>query len=200
MPNRFATACLLAVGALLVPVAAHAQAASTPALSREESEAQSMGLEMAIACNPRRQGEVQGSESTIRRASDALSGTAILSRTAEGTFLSLEQYDDALEGHCLVFGWFGGDLAPGRYAIAQLSYRAMEDEVTTGERSFYTWGAVRSATDNSMFMGRTGSVEISAIEGGTITGSFELTGFLVEGSTRTGEVTWAGSFRAVEMD
>lgn len=159
-----------------------------------------MGLEMAIACNPRRQGGVQGSESTIRRASDALAGTAILNRTAEGTFLSLERYDEALDGHCLVFGWFGGDLAPGRYGIAQLSYRAMEDELTSGERFFYTWGAVRSGGEDSMLIGRTGTVEISAIESGRITGTFELAGFLVEGSTRTGEVTWAGSFNAVEME
>lgn len=45
--------------------------------------------------------------STIRRADDALTGTANLSRGAEGRFLSLEQYDEAREGHGLVLGWFG---------------------------------------------------------------------------------------------
>jgi hypothetical protein len=161
-------------------------------------EAQQMGLQMAIACNPRRQGEIQGSESTVRRASDALAGTAVYSRTAEGTFLSLEQYDEALEGHCIVFGWFGGAYAIGRHAISRLSMRAMEEEQASGERSFYSWGAVRSTTENSMLMVESGSVEILTIEPGRVTGTFELRGALVEGTARAGEVTWSGSFSAVE--
>ncbi|MEQ1857805.1 MAG: hypothetical protein ABL963_15225 [Longimicrobiales bacterium] len=186
-----------AVLGLMAPRAAHAQAPTAPALTREEAEAQSMGLEMAFACNPRRQGETVGSESTIRRAADALAGTAILSRTAEGTFLSLEQYDDALEGHCLVFGWFGGDLATGRYPITQLSMSAMEEEQTSGVRSFYVWGAVRSTAENAMVMGQSGAIEILGVDAATVTGSFELAGFLVADNARTGDATWSGSFSAV---
>jgi hypothetical protein len=184
----------------LAPTGGQLSAQAGAPMTREETEAQSMGLQMAFACNPRRQGEVQGSGSTVRRATDALSGTAILSRTAEGTFLSLEQYDDALEGHCLVFGWFGGDLALGRYPIKQLSYRAMEDELASGERSFYTWGAVRTSGESTMLMTRSGTVQIIAIEGGRVRGTFELAGTLVEGSAHAGEVSWAGSFDAVEME
>ncbi|MBM4185162.1 MAG: hypothetical protein FJ207_13260 [Gemmatimonadetes bacterium] len=198
MTIRVALPLALAALVLLLPVRAYAQ--SGTALTREELEAQSMGLEMAIACNPRRQGEVQGSESTIRRQADALAGTAILSRSAEGTFLSLEQYDDALEGHCLVFGWFGGDLATGRYPIIQLSYRAMEEEQSSGERSFYAWGAVRASQENSMIMALSGTLEVLSVEASAISGTFELAGFLVEGSARTGDVRWAGSFSAVVVE
>ncbi len=157
-----------------------------------------MGLQMAVACNPRRQGETVGSESTIRRANDALTGTAILSRGAEGTFLSLEQYDEALEGHCLVFGWFGGDLAPGLYRVARLSMQAMEEEQASGDRSFYSWGAVRSSGENSMLLAESGTLEISSVEQGRVTGRFELRGFLVEGGARGDGITWAGTFNAVE--
>jgi hypothetical protein len=180
----------------VLPLGARAQTGE--ALTPADTEAQQMGLQMAIACNPRRQGELQGSESTVRRASDALPGTAVFSRTAEGTFLSLEQYDEAFEGHCLVFGWFGGAYALGRHPISRLSMRAMEEEQASGVRSFYTWGAVRSTAENVMLMVDSGSVEILTIEQGRIIGTFELTGALVDGNTRAGEVTWSGSFSAVE--
>jgi hypothetical protein len=189
--SRYAFA-LAVLGAL--PVALGAQTALTPA----DTEAQQMGLQMAIACNPRRQGELQGSESTIRRTSDALAGTAVYSRTAEGTLLSLEQYDESLEGHCLVFGWFGGAYAIGRHPVDQLSMRAMEEEQASGERSFYSWGAVRSTAENATLLVESGTVEILTVEPGRVTGTFELTGALVEGNSRTVAVTWSGSFSAVE--
>ncbi len=181
-----------------MPAAAHAQAApAAPTLTSEEREAQQMGLEMAVACNPRRQGLTEGSQSTIRRGSDALSGTAILSRSAEGTFLSLEQYDEALEGHCLVFGWFGGDLSPGSYRISQLAYRTMEEELASGSRSFFSWGAVRARDENSILVTASGALEILTVESGRVTGSFELTGFVIDDGVRI-DVVWAGSFSAVE--
>lgn len=190
---------ILVVGVTMaLPMSLRAQALTGPGLSPADTEAQSMGLQMAIACNPRRQGELQGSESTVRRASDALAGTAVYSRTAEGTFLSLEQYDESLEGHCLVFGWFGGAYAVGRHPISRLSMRAMEEEQASGERSFYGWGAVRSTAENLVLMVESGSVEILTVEQGRITGTFELMGALVEGNARAGEVTWSGSFNAVE--
>lgn len=156
-----------------------------------------MGLELAVACNPRRQGLTEGSQSTIRRESDALAGTAILNRSAEGTFLSLEEYDEALEGHCLVFGWFGGDLAPGSYRISRLAYRTMEEDLASGSRSFFSWGAVRAREENSMLVAESGTLEIMTVEQGRITGSFELTGFVIDDGART-DVVWAGSFSAVE--
>jgi hypothetical protein len=193
---RLAAPALAAV--LMLPMPAYSQAGPALALTPQDNEAQEMGLEMAVACNPRRQGEVVGSESTIRRASDALAGTAIFSRSAEGTFLSLEQYDEALEGHCLVFGWFGGDLVPGRYRVTRLSMRAMEEEQASGDRSFYSWGAVRASDENSMLLAESGTLEILSVEPGQITGSFELSGFLVDGNARGDGVAWSGSFSAVE--
>jgi hypothetical protein len=200
MPTRalsqFLTGLALA-GAMLTPTATHAQGAPGPTLTPEEREANDMGVEMAIACNPRRQGLTEGSQSTIRRGLEALRGTAIVSRGAEGTFLSLEEYDEALEGHCLVFGWFGGDLAPGSYRISRLAYRTMEEELASGDRSFFTWGLVRASGENSMLVAGSGTLEILTVEPGRITGTFELTGFAVDGATRT-DVSWAGSFSAVE--
>jgi len=155
-------------------------------------------MALAVGCNPRRQGELVGSESTIRRATDALAGTAVYSRSAEGTLLSLENYDESLEGHCLVFGWFGGDYATGRHAIAQLSMRAMEEEQASGVRAFYAWGAVRSAAEQSTLMVQSGHIDVVSVEAGRVTGTFELTGYLVVGNERTGDATWSGSFSAVE--
>ncbi len=188
---------LALAAALLTPATAHAQDPAGPALTPEEREANEMGTAMAIACNPRRQGLTEGSQSTIRRGPEALRGTAIVSRSAEGTFLSLEEYDEALEGHCLVFGWFGGDLAPGSYRISRLAYRTMEEELASGDRSFFTWGLVRARGENSMLVAGSGTLEIQTVEPGRITGTFELTGFVVDGAVRT-DVSWAGSFSAVE--
>ena len=185
------------LASMLMPTTAFAQSDAGPTLTPEEREAQQMGLEMAIACNPRRQGLTEGSQSTIRRGPEALRGTAISSRSAQGTFLSLEEYDDALEGHCLVFGWFGGDLAPGRYRISRLAYRAMEEELASGDRSFFSWGAVRAREENSILVAESGELSILTVEPGRITGTFELTGFVVDGAART-DVVWAGSFSAVE--
>ena len=182
---------------MLIPAAARAQDAAVPPLTPEEREANNMGVEMAIACNPRRQGLTQGSQSTIRRESDALAGTAILSRSAQGTFLSLEEYDDALEGHCVVFAWFGGDLAPGTYRISRLAYSTMEEEVASGDRSFFSWGLVRARGENSMLVAASGTLEIATVEAGRMTGSFELAGFVVDGAVRR-DVVWEGSFTAVE--
>jgi hypothetical protein len=97
-----------------------------------------------------------------------------------------------------VFGWFGGELAPGRYAIGQLSMRAMEEEQASGQRAFYTWGAVRSTTENAMVLTSSGMLEILTVETGRVTGTFELMGALVEDNVRTREVSWSGSFSAVE--
>jgi hypothetical protein len=195
-PPRFLAGFALAA-AMLMPTAVHAQGAAGPTLTPEEREANQMGVEMAFACNPRRQGLTEGSQSTIRRESDALAGTAILSRSAQGTFLSLEEYDDALEGHCVVFGWFGGDLAPGSYRISRLAYSTMEEEVASGSRSFFSWGLVRARGENSMLVAGSGTLEITTVEPGRIAGSFELTGFVVDGAARR-DVVWAGSFSAVE--
>ena len=99
----------------------------------EEGEAHQMGLEMAFACSPRRHNQAAGSTSTIRQDADALSGTAVYFSSIEGTFVALEEYDQALDGHCLVFGWWGEALQPGAYAVARLASSTMMEEEASGE-------------------------------------------------------------------
>jgi hypothetical protein len=182
---------LLALG---VAAPASAQTAGS-GLTPEEREAQAMGLEMAFACSPRRHGEAAGTTSTIRREADALAGTSVYFRSIEGTFVALEEYDEALEGHCLVFGWWGDELAPGTYPVARLSMRAMESEETSGEHAFYAWGAVRTTGENMMIVVESGSLTLDAAPADTIIGSFDLTGFVIEDGARAEPLHWAGSFR-----
>ena len=194
-PARSTAAVLLVAGAFSTPLAAQS---TGPALTAEEQEAQMMGLEMAFACSPRRHGEAAGTTSTIRRETDALAGTAIWFRSIEGTFLALEEYDEALDGHCLVFGWWGDELAPGTYPVARLAMRAMEEEETSGEHSFYAWGAVRTTGENVMIVVESGSLTIETVEQGRFTGTFEIGGFVVQGSSKSDPVRWAGSFDGAE--
>jgi hypothetical protein len=181
--------------ALALPAPSSGQAA---ALTPEEREAQAMGLEMAFACSPRRHGEAAGSTSTIRRESDALAGTAIYFSSIEGTFVALEEYDDSLDGHCLVFAWWGGDLSPGTYPVARLAMSAMEAEQTSGEHAFYAWGAVRMPQENIMILVESGSVTLETFGPGAFTGSFEIAGWVLEGNARGREIRWAGSFSGIE--
>jgi hypothetical protein len=171
--------------------------AQAPALTREESEAQQMGLEMAFACSPRRHGLAAGSTHTIERDPAPLSGTAVYFSSIEGTFVALEEYDDQLDGHCLVFGWWGGAIAPGTYPIARLSYRALEEEEMAGEHSFFSWGAVRANNGMSMVLIESGSLTIDNFAPGSIAGSFELTGFVLEGNAKGDAMTWRGTFSGV---
>jgi len=188
------TTLLAGLLAFAVPAPSAAQAALTP----EEREAQAMGLEMAFACSPRRHGEAAGSTSTIRREADALAGTAIYFSSIEGTFVALEEYDDSLDGHCLVFAWWGDDLAPGTYPVARLAMSAMEEEQTTGEHAFYVWGAVRTTAENIMILVESGTVTLDTFGPGAFTGSFEITGHVLEGDARGRELRWAGSFSGIE--
>ena len=137
-------------------------------------------------------------ESVIQRGSDTLTGTASYLRSAEGTFLVLEHYDESLEGHCLVLGWFGGDLEPGSYRIRQLGMSALEAEVDGEDRSFYAMAAVRATAENSLLVTGSGSVEITTVQPGGLAGSFSIDGFTIEGGDRTDGVSWTGSFRAQE--
>jgi hypothetical protein len=184
---------LAALAAAFLPALAVAQA-----LTPEEQEAQQMGLQMAFACSPRRHGEAAGSTSTIRRDADALAGTAVYFKSIEGTFVALEEYDEALDGHCLVFGWWGDDIEPGTYPVARLSMRAMEDEEMSGEHSFFSWGAVRATGGMTMIVVESGSLTIDAFAPGSISGSFELAGFVLQGDARGEAVRWAGTFSGVE--
>src|SRR5689334_1058725 len=121
----------LLLGATLLSLPTSLRAQGPPAaaaLTPEEREAQDMGLQMAFACSPRRHGLATGSSSTIQGEPAPLSGTAVYFSSIEGTFVALEQYNDQLDGHCLVFGWWGDTIAPGTYPITQLSMRAMEEE------------------------------------------------------------------------
>ena len=180
-----------------IPASSGAQA-SDPALTPDEREAQAMGLEMAFACSPRRHGEATGSTSTIRRETDALAGTAVYFGSIEGSFIALEEYDEALEGHCLVFGWWGDEFTPGTYRVARLSMGAMEQEESSGEHSFFAWGAVRSTGENMMILVESGSLTLETVGPEGFTGSFEIEGIVLEGNERGPELRWAGSFSAVE--
>jgi hypothetical protein len=97
-----------------------------------------------------------------------------------------------------VFGWWGDDLAPGTYPIARLSMSAMEAEEMSSEHAFYGWGAVRTTGENLMIVVESGSLTIDAVESGRISGSFELTGFALEGNARGAALEWAGNFSGVE--
>jgi hypothetical protein len=185
---------------LSMPLVASAQASSDPALTPAEREAQQMGLEMAFVCNPRRQRQAGGSVSTIQRDGGPLAGTAVFVSGVEGTFVALEQYDEALEGHCLVFGWWGGDLAPGTYPVSRLAMSTMEAEEMSDSHSFFSWGAVRTAAGNEMLVVEGGSIELTAVEPNRLTGVFELHGFTVEGSARSDGVVWAGTFSGMSGD
>ena len=187
---------LVALVALVVaPSAARAQAG--PPMPPEDAEAQDMSMQLAFACSPRRHNQATGSESMIERPAGQLLGTAVFFRSIEGTFLVLEEYDDQLTGHCMVLGWFGGDLQPGRFAISRLSYSAMEAEVDTGNHSFFGVSIVRRGEENSLLVTESGSLELVTVEADRITGTFDLTGFTIAGAARTDGVAWRGSFSAV---
>jgi hypothetical protein len=195
--------CLACLFAALgsTPAPAHPQTgAGARILTPEESEAHQMSLELAFACSPRRHNQVAGSESTIRREGGALSGTAVHFRSVDGAYLVLEEYDEALAGHCLVIGWFGGELRTGRYDIGRLAMSTVEAEIASGNHSFFSMSAVRAPSENSILVVESGTVDIAVGESGRITGTFELRGFLVDGGSSrwTGDAAWAGSFSALE--
>lgn len=196
MPPMRSALVLLALAAGL-PAQGAAQGGAS-SLSAEDREAQAMGLEMAFACSPRRHGLATGSTSTIRREADALAGTAVYFRSIEGSFIALEEYDEALEGHCLVFGWWGDDFIPGTYPVSRLSMSAMEHEESSGEHSFFAWGAVRSTGENVMILVESGSLTLEAVGPESFTGSFSIEGIVLEGNAPGAELRWAGSFSAVE--
>jgi hypothetical protein len=193
---RAAFFSLAALAAL--PGPARAQSPVVAVLTEEESEARDMGLEMAFACSPRRHNQAGASESVIERERGALLGTAVFFRSVQGTFVVLEEYDESLAGHCLVLGWFGGALAPGRYPVSRLLQRTVDLEQATDRHSFFAMSLVRRADENGVFIPASGALELAAVEAGTMRGTFELTGVLVEDSTRRDGVTWTGSFRAVK--
>jgi hypothetical protein len=185
--------------AIVAPHAAQAQGAEPRRLTLEESESYQMSLELAFACSPYRHRRAGDSESTIRRQADAIPGTAIHFTSIEGTYVVLERYDEELDGHCLVLGWFGGSLEPRRYEVGRLAMSAVEEQSTSGQHSFFGMSLVRRPGENVMLVVETGVLEIASLEGGRVTGTFELTGFLADGNgvNRVGGASWSGSFTAV---
>jgi hypothetical protein len=199
MPMKPTTTALALLAALLASPPAHAQDELPRRLTLEESESYQMSMELAFACSPYRHRRADGSQSTIRRASDALPGTAVHFSSIEGTYLVLERYDQELDGHCLVIGWFGGTLEPGSHRIARLAMATVEAQAEAGDHSFFGMSAVRTPRENVIVVVESGTLEIVSKEEGRLTGTFELDGFVVEGGTdRVEDVTWAGSFVAVE--
>jgi hypothetical protein len=166
-----------------------------------EAEALQMSSQMTFVCNPQRHLAMPAeSRSIIERANGPLQGSASYLRSAEGTFLVLEGYDDNQAGHCLVLAWFGGDLEPGRYPIRRLSMAAMEEEVGTATPSFFTFSAVRAPTESHTMVAQGGSLELQSVAGGAVTGTFELQGFTISSQERVDDVALEGSFTAVERD
>lgn len=190
----------LSIGAL--PSSARAQGTqASQDLEPAEAEAYQMSLEMAFVCNPSRHRTLTTiSSSSISREGGGLAGTAAYLRSAEGTFLVLEGYDESMAGHCLVLAWFGGELEPGAYRIRRLGMGVMEEEASADQHSFFSLAAVRSPDESSVLVTEAGSLELSALQDGTVRGQFQLSGFVLEGSARRDAVTWEGSFTALERD
>jgi hypothetical protein len=185
---------------LLLPTPGQAQAGGGGPLSESEAEAMEMAMEMTFVCSPDRHGRMGATESVIRREAGDLTGTSSWVRSAEGTFLVLEGYDENLAGHCLILAWFGGEFEEGDYPIRQLSMAAMEEEVGSEEHSFFVMAAVRAPQESSVLVTESGSVEIASLAGGEVAGTFDLTGFVVEGGERTEGVVWEGDFSALEPE
>lgn len=198
--SRLARVAALPLAAIFATPAPGSAQGEPRRLTLEESEAYQMSMELLFACSPYRHRRADGSQSTIRRATDALPGTAVHFSSVEGTYLVLESYDEELNGHCLVIGWFGGPLEPGRHSVGQLAMSAIEEEIDAGDYAFYGMSMVRTAEESSVMVVAGGTLEIASMDEGRVTGSFELSGFLVDedGANRTGDATWSGSFIAVE--
>jgi hypothetical protein len=165
-----------------------------------ESEAYQMSLEMTFVCNPQRHRGMPDSESMIRRQTGDLPGTAAYLRSAEGTFLVLEGYDESQAGHCLVLAWFGGELQPGTYEVRRLSMGALEEEVGADRHSFFVFSAIRAPDESATLVTQGGSVAIESMEGGAVAGTFELAGFTVSSQDRVDDVGLEGSFTALERE
>ena len=182
----------------LIPSATYAQLADdSQVLTAQDTEAYEMSPALGVGCNPRRHNTIEGSESLIERDVGALPGTAAFYHNFEGTFIVLEAYDEDFWGHCLVFTWFGGPLATGSYEISQLAMRTLESQLDAQEHSFFSMAAMRNPDENPILVAESGSLDLSAVESETMTGEFNITGFLLDGPTRIDDVVWSGTFRAV---
>lgn len=187
----------LVVAAVLTAAPLAAQATPAPGLTAEEIEARDMGLEMVFACSPRRHNQAGGSESLIERPWGVLPGTAVFFHGVEGSFIVLEEYDESLAGHCLVLGWFGGPLRPGRYAVNRLAQRTVDAEHAADRHSFFATALVRRTDENGVFLAVRGTLELVTVEARATRGTFEIAGvFAAEGAPKE-SVVWRGSFRAV---
>ena len=182
----------------LIPSATYAQLADdSQVLTPQDTEAYEMSPALGVGCNPRRHNTIEGSESLIERDVGALPGTAAFYHNFEGTFIVLEAYDEDFWGHCLVFTWFGGPLATGSYEISQLAMGTLESQLDAQEHSFFSMAAMRNPDESPILVAESGSLDLSAGESETMTGEFNITGFLLDGPTRIDDVVWSGTFRAV---
>jgi hypothetical protein len=170
--------------------------AGARSLTPDETEAYQMSQTLSGSCSPPRQASMSGSESVVRRP-EALEGTAAFVQDIQGTFLVLEHYSESLEGHCLVLAWFGGPLAPGHYRIAELADSAMDADLSADTHSFFSMFAIRSSAESSVLVVDSGSVDLTKVDGSNVTGTFEVSGFVVQQSTRVHDATMQGSFAAV---
>ncbi|SVB58628.1 uncharacterized protein METZ01_LOCUS211482 [marine metagenome] len=198
MSIRSSRAVLGLVLVWLMPSATHAQlAGDSPTLTSQEAEAYEMSPALGVGCNPRRHNSIEGSESLIERDAGPLPGTAAFYHNFEGTFIVLEAYDEDFWGHCLVFTWFGGPLSAGSYQINQLAMERLESQLDVQEHAFFSMAALRNPDENPVLVAESGTLDLSTVESGSMTGGFDLTGFLLDGPTRIDDVVWSGTFRAV---
>lgn len=193
-----AVGCLLAIGSPL-PLAAENQAADDePKLSPQEAEAYELSQQMQFGCNPQRREKVAGSTSSIDSAPAPLSGTAAILTETEGTFLVLENYNEDGSLHCAVLTRSGGLPEPRRYEVKPFAMSTLEAEATAEHRSFFGMFALKNAAESSILVAQSGFVEIETSEPGKVTGRFQLSGFTVDGATRTDGVTRTGTFTALQ--
>ena len=89
----------------------------------------------------------------------------------------------------------GGGVDDG--GISQLAMGTLESQLDAQEHSFFSMAAMRNPDENPILVAESGSLDLSAVESETMTGEFNITGFLLDGPTRIDDVVWSGTFREV---
>jgi len=73
----------------------------------------------------------------------------------------------------------------------------LESQLDVQEHAFFSMAAMRNPDENPVLVAESGTLDLSIVESGSMTGGFDLTGFLLDGPTRIDDVVWSGTFRAV---
>lgn len=190
---------ILALGmAGLLPRTAGAQEDAEPTLLPADAEAYEITQNFQYGCNPQRWAKVAGSESRIDNDPAPLVGRASVWLEKGALFLVLDQYNGDGSRHCVVLTRRGGPPVAGRYAVGRVSASLLEQTEPRPEgEPFYGTFALRDEAHASLLVVDSGFVEVTASGPGTITGTFMMAGFAIDGAERTDGVVRRGSFRAV---